>query len=577
MKRKNKIFNSKWLFIVFIVLNILPVFFTYFTASLDGPQHLYVSNIIAQIIEGNGTFQQFFILNPPIIGNVLGNYIIALLNIFFSAWLSEKLFIILYLVLFVTGFRYLVISINGKAGLVSYLIFPFSYHALFMLGYYNFSLAIALLFFALGYWVRISQHLTKSKLFKLLALFTLIYYAHMFVFAVLLFLIGLTNSIDFISDLINKKPNAFKAFYPKVLFLLASALPGILLSILYIARIPNTSSVRINGTIEERLLALFNMDFLIGYDHKSEAFFTKGYLFLIIIIGIFILTERAILQFRSRISDGPKESEKTIMKDSWLIIFVILFGIYIVAPSFMSIPVRIGLFMILVFILWISVANTSPVIEVITLVTILYLSISLKLIHLQFLVPLDKTIKEIHLCEHALSENTTILTANYENNWIMYHFDNYIGTEKPLINIKSPIVSSLFSVNWNKNTKPFLFVGAKNAAFYAPVENTPFDKTVSIAEYVIIIGYQNFINSKSDEMLKEVLDRDYKNIYVSPSQRIALYKLSISENIYKYKLFIQNSPSAIKNIKDKALDCRIPYKTVLQRDALWLYDQAKVE
>ena len=111
----DKIFKSeRLLFLFFSLLNIYPLFTLSIIPSLDGPQHLYISNVIVNLVEGNDFIQQFFMFNKIIVGNWIGHFILSFLNFIFPGAIAEKLFLSIYYLGIVYAFRYLVISINGK-------------------------------------------------------------------------------------------------------------------------------------------------------------------------------------------------------------------------------------------------------------------------------------------------------------------------------------------------------------------------------------------------------------------------------------------------------------------------------
>jgi len=152
MKKREILTNplsERRVFFLVAIIYLIPVGMFKYVGSLDGPQHLLTSNIIAGLLSGSDFYGQFFQFNPPVIGNSLGNYILGVLNLILPAWMAEKILLISYLMAFFYGFRYLVVSIKGKADYKLLVIFPFAFHTLFLLGYYNYSIAVAFMFFSL--------------------------------------------------------------------------------------------------------------------------------------------------------------------------------------------------------------------------------------------------------------------------------------------------------------------------------------------------------------------------------------------------------------------------------------------
>ncbi|MHC1776774.1 MAG: hypothetical protein AB9834_15335 [Lentimicrobium sp.] len=571
------VFSEKNLFILFSIANIIPVCLTSFIGSLDGPQHLYVSNIIVQLIKGNESYQQFYLMNQPIIGNVLGNYILALFNLFLPAWLAEKIFIITYLVSLTYGFRYLVISIKGSSGYLTLLIFPFSYHLLFMMGYYNFSLSIAIMFISLGFWIRHHKKFTLKSTLISFFLFTLTYYTHVFVFAFLLLIIGFHTTYNFVVDMSNKEKQAFKKYVTRAGIALACAIPGLIFSYLYLSRIPEIDPSGAATNEFAHWKNLFDLKILIGFVDYEEVLYTRILFITLLTLCLWIIAKRflfIIKQYRA----GTRHSGNFFeLDDFWMGIAFVFLGLYIYFPNNMSFSFRITVLLLYIIILWIAVQDFNPKHAILPIAVILYCGISLRTVYVKYQRPLDRQITEIQSIERLIPENTLIMTANYSDNWILYHVQNYIGTEKPIIDIRSPAVSELFAVNWNHKKRPFTFVGAKESGIFSGLWNNPENSPVMIAQYVAVIDYVQFLRFSDEDNVKKILARDYQVLYVSKSRFVALFKFNAGEKVRAYQTWLENKPNSVKLLKEKAAKSNIPYETFLQKDALWLYDQSFAE
>ena len=144
--------NESWVFALLCIVSILPFWIVRYVPSLDGPQHLYNSHVILQVLQGSEIFREFFRINEVVVGYWTGHFALSFFNLFFPAWLAEKFFLSAYVVGVVFSFRYLVRSIYPeKQNLLVYLIFPFVFHSYFMMGYYSFSIGSRI--FLLGLWL----------------------------------------------------------------------------------------------------------------------------------------------------------------------------------------------------------------------------------------------------------------------------------------------------------------------------------------------------------------------------------------------------------------------------------------
>lgn len=571
------VLSERNLFILFSIANLIPVCLTSFIGSLDGPQHLYVSNIIAQLWKGNESYQQFYLMNQPIIGNVMGNYMLAICNLFLPAWLAEKMFIITYLVALTSGFRYLVISIKGSSGYLTLIIFPFSYHLLFMMGYYNFSLAIAIMFISIGYWLRYYKNFTLKRILILFLLFTITYYTHVFVFAFLLLIIGFQTTYNFVVEIGNKEKQVVKKYLKRAGIALACAIPGLFFSYLYLSKLPvmNPSGITTNEFAHWK--NLFDLKILIGFVDYEEVLYTRILFITLMVLCIWIIAKRILLlikQFRA----GTRHSFNIFeLNDFWFGIAVVFLGLYLYFPNNMSFSFRITVLIVFIIILWIAVQDFNPKYAILPIAVVLYCGIYLRIVYVKYQRPLDRQITEIHSLEKLIPENTLIMTANYSDNWILYHVQNYLGTEKPIIDLRSPAVSELFAVNWNHKKRPFTFVGAKESGIFTGLWNNPESSPVMIAQYIAVIDYVHFLRFSDDDKVKKILARDYQVLYVSKSKIVALFKFNAAEKVRTYQTWLEGKPNSVKLLKEKAIRNNIPYETFLQKDALWLYDQSFAE
>jgi len=247
MKKREILTNpliERRVFFLVAIIYLIPVGMFKYVGSLDGPQHLLTSNIIAGLLSGSDFYGQFFQFNPPVIGNSLGNYILGVLNLILPAWMAEKILLISYLMAFFYGFRYLVVSIKGKADYKLLVIFPFAFHTLFLLGYYNYSIAVAFMFFSLGYLIRKDRNRKPATFIILTLLFTLTYYAHVVVFGILLLLSATYLSYNFICERIDGNKRALVKFLKRVVYYSLAVLPGVVLTWFYYSMMPDTARSR---------------------------------------------------------------------------------------------------------------------------------------------------------------------------------------------------------------------------------------------------------------------------------------------------------------------------------------------
>jgi len=158
-------------FALVALINLWPITYGKFFPTLDGAAHLHNAQLIQSLLyEGSSALHQVYMFTPEVVPNWTGHFLLAGLNSFLPAFVAEKVFLLIYLIGLPCSFRFFIKKINSPNILLSYLIFPFCYTFLFLLGFYNFSLGILFLFLSLGLWIQIKQAGASPKWFVLLAL-----------------------------------------------------------------------------------------------------------------------------------------------------------------------------------------------------------------------------------------------------------------------------------------------------------------------------------------------------------------------------------------------------------------------
>jgi len=87
--------KEKLFFFLFSLLNIYHLYTLNFIPSLDGPQHLYISNVIVNLLKSNDLINQYFAFNSVIVGNWTGhfNFLHQLLRSFYCQRIILALYI----------------------------------------------------------------------------------------------------------------------------------------------------------------------------------------------------------------------------------------------------------------------------------------------------------------------------------------------------------------------------------------------------------------------------------------------------------------------------------------------------
>jgi hypothetical protein len=572
--------SEKILFFLLAVANLYPVLSVKYVGSLDGPQHLYVSNVVAHLWRNNEFYHHFFKLNSFIIGNSFGSYLLSFFNLFLVDWLAEKALIVCYLLGLVYAFRYLIISINGKSSILSFLVFPFGYTSLFMLGYYNYSIAIAVMMWALGYWIRIENKLSAPRLLGFSLLVILLYYSHIFVFVFFLMSLGLYYVFNSVIYAIRNKreKELYKKLIVKALLIALSTLPAIVIGFFYMKSITG-KSFPLQLTVSELTDSLFRLKILIGYVTKDESAYTSK-IFILICLLIIIQLVLRFIKYGKRDKESSSQKTNWLLfekQDFWLLLSIVLLAFYYFVPERLSagnISARIFIILAMVILVWISVQDYPKIVSLISVLIIAFLTINIYKIHSKALHEMESSISEIREVSDRINDSSVYVTANYSEAWLHYHFQSYVGSEKFIIDINSPGCSDQFAINWNLDKRPFAFIGSSNASLFSYVYlNSPRSKSTVIAEYAVILGYREFTELDMNDSFKKVLLRNYRLVYRSSSGFVALYRLVIKNEYQEIEKELADNPKILMHVRSKAQEYMIPVEEMLRRDALWILSQ----
>ena len=227
---KNSIRSKEFYFFLLIsIVNVIPAISYKFHPTLDGPSHLYNTNIINHLLfDHKGQLSDFFVFNKIPVPNWTGHFLLSLLTLFLPAFLAEKVFLVLFLIGLSFSFRALIKSLSPNNVLLSYLIFPFTYSFLFYFGFYSFIIGVVFIFITLTYWLRNQDNYSIKHITVLGLLLIITYFSHLFVFLVLLMVIGLQTFTKAIINLFNSK-----AFIKEILGMSKS-----LMKLLFVSIIP---------------------------------------------------------------------------------------------------------------------------------------------------------------------------------------------------------------------------------------------------------------------------------------------------------------------------------------------------
>lgn len=526
---------EKYVFLTVIAISLLPVLTNMFLPTMDGAAHLYNSNLInALLFENNPQIHEFFVLNQEPVPNWIGHFILAVFNLFLPSFVAEKILVLFYLIAFPLSFRALLKTIHPENYVVfSYLIFPFSYSFLFLLGFYNFSIALLLLFITLNYWIKNEDHLfSKKSIFVLFLLTTLTYFSHIFIFGLLLFFIGVHIVTKAVMTLVDNYPLQVKEAGKSVLkksgiVLLSAFVPLLLLLNYFLSRdTPGNANFL---EYSELIKWLKEIRPIIVYDFVFEATYTKKIFYVLMAMTVVSLYLQITGRFFSRGNPSPSAKGKIVLSNFWMVLALSMLLFYFVLPDsdgaagFVS--VRLGLLFFIVLIIWLSTQRLPKWFTILGVLVVLYCNLRLTVYYSSVIRDLDKVAVECYEMSEQIAPNSVVLPLNYSDNWLAPHFSNYLGVDKPMVILENyECATGYFPVKWNEAKIPATLLGTTPPEQYSCLEwkSNAQSSLKKPIDYVFILGDIDSGTDSCTASIKENLEQNYS--LISKTENSQLFK-----------------------------------------------------
>lgn len=158
-----------------------PVLSSWFFHTVDGPSHLYNAGALGDLLFGDADALPWE-LNPIPVPNWTGHALMAVLLTFLDPLGALKVVHVLCLACLPLAMRLLASTRSGIPW-TTHLILPFTLNAVFMLGYFNFALALPMVLLVMWYWAKAERGTHGPWACLVLALLlVLLYFTHLLPF-----------------------------------------------------------------------------------------------------------------------------------------------------------------------------------------------------------------------------------------------------------------------------------------------------------------------------------------------------------------------------------------------------------
>ncbi|RLD58467.1 MAG: hypothetical protein DRI97_03145 [Bacteroidetes bacterium] len=514
-----------WIFVIISLLCASHVFTFYVFPTLDGPHHLYNANMILGILEGNPLVQDYYKFNTLPISNLIGHGSLAFFNLFLPSAMALNLMIFLYMMGMAFSFRYMMIAISGRFSPLNYSIFPFMLNGSLTLGLFNYCLSIILLFILIGYWIKVHKTLTTKQLLIAGLLLTLMVFSHLLSFVFFGLTIIVLLFYEMFYGIIKEKKIHYKSLLVKILKITLITIPPAILLVIYfmsisdflgkVTRVVNDDMSLFGNLYYIRPLVIYHG----GHDGNANIPLFFGLLALTVLSGIF--------WYRN-----GKNDKKTAFNSSFMLTMTLFFLLLliVVPPGFFlhTMRIRLSLFFFFFLIMWMGSIRLTGWIELLGALFFLFIFTE----HQLRIGPVRShhaiNAKDLHSLEKLMEPNSVFLPVNAGTFWGDEFILNYIGSDKPMINLKNPQAYGPFPVMWNYGKMPYTTFGGFDRSeieiFYMSGPKTNKEREI---DYVIIHHPENLeIKRANGEFTNfyRILDSKFEFVAKSPRERTSLYK-----------------------------------------------------
>lgn len=514
----------------FLVVAVIPFWLIRYIPSLDGPQHLYNARLILELLRENEFISAFFRFNPVVTGNLASQYLLAFLMVIFPAWLAEKLLLSAYAAGMIFSFRYFVRSSGSREGLAWMLIVPFVFTNLFLLGYYNFSLAFIPFFIALGYWMRHEQALKPINIFVLGLVMIFLYLAHAMVFIFLGLVVLLYFTFDLLLIIMSKHPGGLNlpGLARRVFSLFLASVPAIVLCAIYLGMLMGMKEDIPETTASEpakTLAGILKLSVLVGFHRGRES--GPDLLLAAVLLAMVIIS--FLLWLRKAWAEGLILHQINPGQPRWFFISMAVLALALFIPDSLvtgSMTMRLIILFFYMIVTWLSLANYPKVVAVTAVIITLGAFTWHRAVVFDFHRRLNGEIAELEECSESIGPNLVLFPVNCSDNWVHVHFHCYAGVDKPLVNMRNTQPFGPNPLLWDHEEMPEVLLGrVSQEDLGAHWESGGKGRPSRPADYILLWKAGRKAQATGVSEMMERVSPDYELILTSSHRNVELFQL----------------------------------------------------
>jgi hypothetical protein len=511
-----------YIFYLLCFVLVIPVIRVEVFPTIDGGAHTYNSNLIKYLLSDSRQYlSQYFSLNEEPVPNWLGHFLLMFFNFFLAPEWSEKLLQIIYVLSLPLSFRFLVSSYKVKLNF-TFLIFPFVYSFVFVMGFYNFSLALILFFVTLACWNRYRNNLNAIKVFILFLLITLTYFSHLFIYAFLELTLFFCLTMEILYKWKEASLSLGKVIHShlrKIIVFAVISVPAFVLFCNYM--LSRKAGKDLFLGVDELINNIFFLQPVTGYNTAEYPYSRLLFLvlFALLVIGA----------YRNSVNNRGIPAREKIMralseKNIFMLMGLLCLFLYFKMPDANDmggfISVRILALAALLMVAWINVQQMSMRLSYVLIPFVMYSMFGIMMGRLRFMDEVSRVSSEVLNASEKIESHSTIVPFNFADRFLFCHTSTYLGADKPVVNLQNYEASlGWFPVKWNFKKMPNILVGKLASPHNSQHSWATADTANPVqADYVFIIGKKYRENRDAFTVsLLENLQESYLLIYETES------------------------------------------------------------
>jgi len=521
--------TTNYILLIGFAMCLLQIWLPQYYMTGDGPCHVYNAQVLHDLWSNKnvGFYEHFYKLLYQPNPNWLSTIILALLMFIVNGIIAEKIFLTIYVVLFVSGFYLLLRRISNNKSYWVLALFIFVFPHVLAKGFYNFSFSIAFFFWVVWSWLRFLDKKNVTNGISFFVFTALVFFTHLLSFgfaaftcAALVLSYGAAGS------------QKVGSYCIKHLSILALLLSPFLLLMGWFTQKEGGLQMDMHHHFY-RLIELVQLKYLMNISLRENVF--------VLVAGVCLL----LLFFMSFIK-GKWQVNKY---DGFLLSLLFSLFVYLFFPeSFLGrlilINMRAQLFVAILIICCIAYRLDNVKLKNAGALLILACFVCLTVIRINCLLGVSKGEAEFLSVGKNIKEYAIVLPLNFspngkdeqghilaDGNFLFSHAADYMGLQKPLIILDNYEANmGYFPLQWSEAVNPYNHLSKEEGIEGIPpyVTISEYKKATGVAvDYILLWCFNNsFLQNPHFSALYTEINNGYHIIYTSPTGRTVLYALN---------------------------------------------------